>query len=70
MHRFIGCTEVLSGNMEAERRCFMDSLHSMNQAMDYIEKNITEEIDYSAVSKIALCSEYHFKRMFSYQSEP
>ncbi|MFH5836767.1 GyrI-like domain-containing protein [Proteiniclasticum sp. C24MP] len=44
----------------------MDSLHSMNQAMDYIEKNITEEIDYSAVSKIALCSEYHFKRMFSY----
>lgn len=56
--------------MEAERRCFMDSLHSMNQAMDYIEKNITEEIDYSAVSKIALCSEYHFKRMFSYQSEP
>lgn len=52
--------------MEAERRRFMDSLHSMNQAMDYIEKNITEEIDYSAVSKIALCSEYHFKRMFSY----
>ena len=44
----------------------MDLLYSMNQAMDYIEKNITEEIDYSAVSKIALCSEYHFKRMFSY----
>lgn len=52
--------------MEAERRRFMDSLYSMNQAMDYIEKNLTEEIDYSTVSKIALCSEYHFKRMFSY----
>lgn len=44
----------------------MDSLRSMNNALAYIEEHLTEEIDYSEVSKIAYCSEYHFKRMFSF----
>ncbi len=44
----------------------MDSLRSMNNALEYIEEYLTEEIDYSEVSKIAYCSEYHFKRMFSF----
>jgi len=44
----------------------MDSLRSMNNALTYIEEHLTEEIDYSEVSKIAYCSEYHFKRMFSF----
>ena len=44
----------------------MDSLSSMNNAMVYIEEHLTEDIDYSEVSKIAYCSEYHFKRMFSF----
>lgn len=44
----------------------MDSLNSMNNALVYIEKHLTEEIDYSEISKIAYCSEYHFKRMFSF----
>ena len=44
----------------------MDSISSLNKALDYIEDNITEEINYEEVSRIALCSEYHFKRMFSY----
>lgn len=44
----------------------MDSLKSMNNALAYIEEHLTEEIDYSEVSKIAYCSEYHFKRMFSF----
>ena len=44
----------------------MDSLRSMNNALEYIEEHLTEEIDYSEVSKIAYCSEYHFKRMFSF----
>jgi AraC family transcriptional regulator len=44
----------------------MDSLKSMNMALDYIENYLTEEIDYNEVAKIALCSEYHFKRMFSF----
>ena len=46
----------------------MDSLSSMNNAMVYIEEHLTEDIDYSEVSKIAYCSEYHFKRMFSFLS--
>ncbi|MDW7659934.1 MAG: AraC family transcriptional regulator [Bacillota bacterium] len=44
----------------------MDSLSSMNKALAYIEKHLTEEIDYVEISKIAYCSEYHFKRMFSF----
>ncbi|WP_024832081.1 AraC family transcriptional regulator [Ruminiclostridium josui] len=46
----------------------MDSLTSMNNAMVYIEEHLTDDIDYSEVSKIACCSEYHFKRMFSFLS--
>ncbi|NMA66375.1 MAG: AraC family transcriptional regulator, partial [Clostridiaceae bacterium] len=44
------------------------SLSSMNNAIAYIEENLTENIDYSEISKIAYCSEYHFKRMFSFLS--
>ncbi len=44
----------------------MDSLSNMNKAMEYIEEHLAEEIDYSEISKIAYCSEYHFKRMFSF----
>lgn len=46
----------------------MDSLQSMNKALAYIEEHLTEDIDSSEVSKIASCSEYHFKRMFSFLS--
>ncbi len=46
----------------------MDSLSSMNKALVYIENHLTEEINYGELSKIALCSEYHFKRMFSFLS--
>ncbi|KAA0763231.1 MULTISPECIES: AraC family transcriptional regulator [Bacillus] len=44
----------------------MDSLKNMNAAMQYIENNLTDEIDFKEVAKIAYCSEYHFKRMFSF----
>ncbi|MCM3388823.1 AraC family transcriptional regulator [Ureibacillus chungkukjangi] len=44
----------------------MDSLKSMNDAMKYIEENLMNEIDFKVVAKIAHCSEYHFKRMFSF----
>lgn len=46
----------------------MDSISCMNHAMAYIEEHLTEEIDYSEISRIAYCSEYHFKRMFSFLS--
>ncbi|HHB2168675.1 MULTISPECIES: AraC family transcriptional regulator [Bacillus] len=44
----------------------MDSLKNMNAAMQYIEDNLTHDIDFKEVAKIAYCSEYHFKRMFSF----
>jgi AraC family transcriptional regulator len=48
--------------------CLMDSLSNMNKAMAYIEEHLTEDIDYSEIAKVAYCSEYHFKRMFSFLS--
>lgn len=44
----------------------MDSLKVMNQAIAYIEGNLASEIDFKEVARIALCSEYHYKRMFSF----
>lgn len=44
----------------------MDSLKKMNEALSYIEENLTNDIDMKEVAKIALCSQYHFQRMFSF----
>ncbi|WP_058308224.1 AraC family transcriptional regulator [Gracilibacillus massiliensis] len=44
----------------------MEGLKEMNRAMNYIEENLTNNIDFKEVARIALCSEYHFKRMFSF----
>lgn len=44
----------------------MDSLKRMNEALSYIEENLTNDIDLKEVARIALCSEYHFQRMFSF----
>lgn len=44
----------------------MDLLKKMNEALNYIEENLTEEIDFKEVARLAVCSEYHFKRMFSF----
>ena len=41
-------------------------LKNMNDAMKYIEENLTNEIDFKVVARFAHCSEYHFKRMFSF----
>lgn len=47
----------------------MEALKQMNQAMAYIEEHLLEEeIDMSRVARIAGCSEYHFRRMFSFLS--
>jgi AraC family transcriptional regulator len=44
----------------------MDSLERMNLALAYIEKSLADEIDFKQVERLALCSEYHFRRMFSF----
>lgn len=44
----------------------MDTLENMKNAIDYIEDNLNREIEYARIAKIALCSQYHFQRMFAF----
>lgn len=44
----------------------MDTLENMKKAIDYIEDNLDSEIDYEKVAQIAVCSSYHFQRMFGF----
>jgi AraC family transcriptional regulator len=44
----------------------MDSLKGMNDALNYIEENLDNDIDFKEVARLAFCSEYHFQRMFSF----
>lgn len=44
----------------------MDWLDSMNQALDYIEENLSIKMDLNKVAQKAGCSSYNFQRMFSF----
>lgn len=44
----------------------MNFLAQMNDAMAYLEEHITGEMDFGQMARIAGCSEYHFRRIFSY----
>ena len=44
----------------------MDWLDRMNDAVNYLEGNLSEEIDFSKAAKIACCSVYHFQRIFTF----
>jgi len=44
----------------------MDWFNRMNEAMDYIESHLADEISYDRAAQIACCSTHHFQRMFSY----
>lgn len=44
----------------------MELLKDMNEALNYIEENLGGEIDFKEVARLAVCSEYHFRRMFSF----
>lgn len=46
----------------------IDSLKQFNLAMQYIEQHLTADIDTGQIARLACCSEYHFKRMFSFLS--
>lgn len=43
----------------------MDWITGMQKAIDYIEANLTEEIDYEKVAAESFSSTYHFQRVFS-----
>lgn len=46
----------------------MKPLKQLNLAMAYIEDNLSKEIDFQMVAQLACCSEYHFRRLFSFLS--
>jgi len=47
----------------------MDWQKCMNQALDYIENNLACDIDYCAAAKIMNCSEWEFRRIFSFLAQ-
>ena len=44
----------------------MEWFKKMNNAMDYIEENLADEISYDKIAQLAHCSVYHFQRMFPF----
>ena len=42
----------------------MDILSRLNVVIDFIEKNLTKEIEYDEVAKLACMSTYNFHRMY------
>lgn len=44
----------------------MDTLDRFNQAVAYIEDHLMGEVSLKEAAKVALCSEHHFQRMFSF----
>ena len=43
----------------------MDWIAGIQQALEYIERHLTEEVDYDDVARVAFSSRYHFQRVFS-----
>ncbi len=46
----------------------MEWVDRLNQAMDYMEDHLSDEIDTEKLGRIACCSSYHFQRMFTYMA--
>jgi AraC family transcriptional regulator len=44
----------------------MEWLERMNRALDYFEENMANEISIDEAARLAMCSTYHFQRMFSF----
>ena len=42
----------------------MDWIQGIQRAIDYVEENMTEEIDFDEVAKQAYASSFHFQRVF------
>jgi AraC family transcriptional regulator len=47
----------------------VNMLDTLNRALDYIEQNLENDIDEHELARLANCSVYHFKRMFSYLAD-
>lgn len=44
----------------------MEWLTQLSKAIEYIERNLDQEINYEEAARIANCSTYYFQRIFSY----
>lgn len=44
----------------------MEWLRKLSNAIEYIEKNLDNEISYDEAARIACCSTYYFQRVFTY----
>ena len=47
----------------------MEWLSCLNEAVNYLEEHLEDEIDLERVAQIACCSPFHFQRMFSYLAD-
>ncbi|HAH92553.1 MAG TPA: AraC family transcriptional regulator, partial [Dielma fastidiosa] len=47
----------------------MDGIDKLNQAIDYIEQHLNEDIDYQVLADIAGCSSYYFQKLFLYMAQ-
>lgn len=65
---YVGCPSVNFVMMRLKGGHVMEPLKQLNQAMRYIEANLTDDIDFQKVAQLAGCSEYHFRRLFSFLS--
>lgn len=43
----------------------MDLLEKLNGPLEYIEENLTNNIDFKEVARLSSCSQSYFRRMFS-----
>lgn len=46
----------------------MEWIERLNQAINYIEEHLKDDMDYEQLGKVACCSSYHFQRMFTYMA--
>ncbi len=47
----------------------MDWQKQMNRAMEYIENNLSEKPDYNTAAQFMNCSEWEFRRIFSFLTQ-
>lgn len=47
----------------------MEWIQHLNDAINYMEQHLTEDLDLEQLAKVACCSSYHFQRMFSYLAD-
>lgn len=47
----------------------MEWIQHLNDAVNYMEEHLTEELKLEQIAEVACCSAYHFQRMFGYLAD-